>query len=68
MKTRRWTLLLPLACAACLQVGPKEEPLHIILDVNIKVQIERDVEEFWDAIEEDAEVVDDAEAEDGGAE
>jgi len=56
MKSREWPVLLVvfLAASGCFQVGPKEEPIHIILDVNIKVQIERDVEDLWDAIEEDA--------------
>lgn len=40
--------------AGCVQVGPKNEPLHIILDVNIKVQVEKDVESLWDSVEEQA--------------
>ena len=43
-----------LAQPACVQVGPKDEPLHIILDVNIKVQVEEDVESLWDSVEETA--------------
>lgn len=68
MKLRGYPVLIvaALASSACFQVGPKDEPLHIILDVNIKVQVERDVAELWDTVEETA-TVEDTSSSAGGA-
>ncbi len=39
----------------CIQVGPKDdEPLHIVLDVNIRVQVDQAVADFWDSVERQA--------------
>ena len=52
--------ILPIAAlalfltAGCVQVGPKDEPLHIILDVNIRVQVDEAVQQLWNSVEKAA--------------
>jgi hypothetical protein len=44
-----------LALAACVQVGPSDDkPLHIIMDVNIKIQVEEAVMDLWDDVRAEA--------------
>jgi hypothetical protein len=50
-----WAGATALLSAACIQVGPKDdEPIHIVLDVNIRVQIDQAVTDFWDSVERQA--------------
>jgi hypothetical protein len=54
MRTRMTTVFLGLALLlpACIQVGPKDdEPIHVVLDVNIRIQVDEDVREVWDTVE-----------------
>lgn len=40
-----------LGLAACVQVGPSgDKPLHIVMDVNIKIEVQKDVASLWDSV------------------
>lgn len=54
MRTRITIVFLGLALLlpGCIQVGPKDdEPIHVVLDVNIRIQVDEDVQEVWDTVE-----------------
>jgi uncharacterized protein YdbL (DUF1318 family) len=54
MKITRMIAISGLAAAlmGCVQVGPADDtPIHIVMDVNIRIQIDRDVQEVWDTVE-----------------
>lgn len=57
MQTGRKTLIgfLLLAAVGCVQVGPSDDkPIHIILDVNVRVQVDKAVESLWNEVEQRA--------------
>ncbi len=46
---KRWIgiALLPLL-GSCIIIKPPEKPVHLIVDVNVKIQVERELDEFFD--------------------
>jgi hypothetical protein len=50
---RRWlpAALLSLL-AGCIIIKPPEKPVHLIVDVNLKIKVERELDQFFDFQEE----------------
>jgi len=46
---KRWFAMavLPLV-SGCIIIKPPEKPVHLIVDVNVKVKVERELDEFFD--------------------
>lgn len=41
-------ILSPVGLTSCINVNPPTEPIHIIVDVNVRVQIERELDKYFD--------------------
>ena len=38
---------LLLACS-CVIIKPPEKPIHVILDINLRIQVDRELDKFFD--------------------
>ncbi|MFP4058360.1 MAG: hypothetical protein ACLF0G_15945 [Candidatus Brocadiia bacterium] len=43
-----------LALSSCVIIRPPKEPIHLIVDVNLKIQVDRELDKFFEFEEEAA--------------
>ena len=53
---KRWLgTALPLALlvlGSCIVIKPPEKPIHLIVDVNLRIQVQKDLDEFFNVGDE----------------
>jgi hypothetical protein len=48
---KRLTALIPsalLALSSCIVIKPPEKPVHLIVDVNLRIRVDRELDKFFD--------------------